>query len=96
MSSNFILGNIEVRDYMVEARSRQGNISRMYNSISRTKSIDRWEMGKQKLEDKMSQRLWPVSDGKDSLPIFVMSLSRAKNKQAKFKYSIQSLPARAA
>ena len=55
MSSNFILGNIEVRDYMVEARSRQGNISRMYNSISRTKSIDRWEMGKQKLEDKISK-----------------------------------------
>lgn len=55
MSSNFILGNIEVRDYMVEARSRQGNIGRMYNSIPRTKSIDRWEMGKQKLEDKISK-----------------------------------------
>ena len=39
-SSNFILGNIEVRDYMVVVRSRQGSRGRMYNDTYNTKLID--------------------------------------------------------
>lgn len=55
-SSNFILGNIEVQDYMVGVRGRQRSRSRMHDNMYKTEWICHNVMkGKRKLGENMAK-----------------------------------------